>query len=313
MGTYGIIDFGSNTIRLCIYRVDKAAEKLAEKQGRKAITSKDITLLLNNKQMAGISAYVQDGILTTKGMKKAARIIREHLECASYFGCEDVAIFATAVLRNCINSKPARRTIEKMCGAPITVLTNEEEAHLGLVGARLSCSLANATMVDIGGGSTELSALTRGNEKIGISLPLGSLSSFSLYVKGILPTQREIKTIANTFNKLYGQEDQKLFAAKNLIGIGGAIRAAAKVYGDLFKEGKRQAVLLPSHLDEILASYSKDPADFMHRAAKTIPDRIHTFIPGCAIIHSVFEKTGAGKLTIAKHGVREGFLIERVL
>lgn len=163
MSRYAIIDFGSNTIRLCIYRVD---DPHAE-----PITRKSFSTLLNVKEMAGISSYIQDGVLTSKGIKKAARIIRDHAQCASYFDCDAITVFATAVLRNCKNSKSAKRAIEKACGLPITILTNEEEAHLGLVGARLDCTLANATVVDIGGGSTELTALTRGVERVGTSIP----------------------------------------------------------------------------------------------------------------------------------------------
>lgn len=305
MSRYAIIDFGSNTIRLCIYRVDAERED--------AVGHKDFSTLLNMKEMAGISSYIQDGMLTSKGIKKAARTIREHAACASYFDCEQTVVFATAVLRNCKNSKAAKRAIEKSCGLPIIVLSNEEEAHLGMMGARLDCSLANATMVDIGGGSTELTALTRGVERMGTSIPQGSLSSFTQFVEGLLPTERELKQIAAAFDDLYAREDQKAFVRKNLIGIGGAIRAAAKVYGDVFREGKRSAVLLPDQVEEMLAAYRKNGDELMHRAIKTIPDRIHTFIPGCVIIHRVFDKTGARKLTVAKHGVREGFLVERVL
>lgn len=305
MSRYAIIDFGSNTIRLCIYSVDSASDG--------PITRKSFSTLLNVKEMAGISSYIQDGVLTNKGIKKAARTIREHAEVAAYFDCAKIAAFATAVLRNCVNSKTAKRSIEKSCKLPLTVLSNEEEAHLGLVGAQLDCKLANATVVDIGGGSTELTALSRGTERLATSIPQGSLSSFAQFVKEVLPTEHEMRAIAERFDELYAQEDQKAFVRKNLIGIGGAIRAAAKVYGDVFQEGKRSNALLPDQVEEMLDAYRNDGGELIHRAIKTIPDRIHTFIPGCIVIQRVFEKTGAQKLTIAKHGVREGFLIERVL
>lgn len=119
--------------------------------------------------------------------------------------------------------------------------------------------------------------------------------------------------IAEVFDALYADLPETVFEHKELVGIGGAIRSAAKVYGDVFREGKRSSELLPQQLDEILAAYSRDPDAFMIKALQTIPDRIHTFIPGCVIIARVFALTGAHKLRIAKHGVREGFLIERIL
>lgn len=305
MSRYAVIDFGSNTIRLCIYRVDESSVE--------PITKKSFSTILNYKEMAGISSYVQDGKLTNKGIKKAARVIKEHLERANCFECDEVALFATAVLRNCTNSKSARRAIEEECNIPITILSNEEEAHLGLVGAQLDLSPTSTTVVDIGGGSTELTALSRGKEVAATSIPQGSLSSFARFVKGVLPTEAELHAIGQQFDELFALRDEKAFSRKNLIGIGGAIRAAAKVYGDVFREGKRLSTLTPEQVDEMLTTYRKEPGELMHRAVKTIPDRIHTFLPGCVLIDRVFTKTGARKLTIAKHGVREGFLIEHIL
>ena len=305
MSRFAVIDFGSNTIRLCVYQVDSIT------QG--SITKKHLSTLLNYKVMAGISSYVQDGKISDKGIKKAARTIKEQRERAAYFDCERIEVFATAVLRNCQNSSEAQAAIEKACELPITILSNEEEAHLGLVGAKLDGPIEDATMVDIGGGSTELTALTSGIEHASTSLPQGSLSSFSMYVGGILPTKEEIAQIESAFEKLFDKLPKKIYRNKDLVGIGGAIRSAAKVYGDIFRAGKRSNTLTPDQIDELLHSYCDAPADFMRCALQTIPDRIHTFIPGCALIKLIFERTGAQRMRIAKHGVREGFLIERML
>lgn len=305
MAHYAVIDFGSNTIRLCVYRVEAVSEG--------TITKKDVSTILNYKVMAGISAYVNDGVLSEKGIKRAARTIREHCQRASYFDCERIEVFATAVLRNCTNSASAQRAIEDACGMPLTVLSNEEEAHLGLVGALLDGPIDDATMVDIGGGSTELTTLEDGVERAGTSLPQGSLSSFSMFVSGILPSEHEMARIEAAFEDLLDTLPKKTYRSEQLVGIGGAIRSAAKVYGDIFQAGKRSNLLLPDHIDDILLAYREDPGAFMHAALRTIPDRIHTFIPGCILIKLVFARTGATRLRIAKHGVREGFLIERML
>lgn len=305
MSCYAVIDFGSNTIRLCVYALPNIPSD--------SLTKKDINVLLNYKEMAGISSYVKNGKLSEKGIKKASRIIAEQIERASYFSPDAIRVFATAVLRNAKNSESAKQAIEKNCGLPITLLTNEEEALLGLAGASLDDTIETATLVDIGGGSTELTALSKGKIQAATSLPIGSLSSFTQYASNILPGANEMAAIADAFDALCADLPQKDFEHKELIGIGGAIRSAAKVYGDVFREGKRSSELLPEQLDEILSTYSHDPDAFMIKALQTIPDRIHTFIPGCVIIAHVFAFTGARRLKIAKHGVREGFLIERIL
>ena len=305
MARYGIIDFGSNTIRLCIYEVESTP--------RKPLQKKDITTLLNYKIMAGLASHIKDGAMTEQGIKKAIKTINAHLRRASHFSCKRIDIFATAVLRNCTNSREATAAIEEGIDARITILSNEEEAHLGYVGACLDRQLSNGTMVDIGGGSTELTHINGGLDLDKVSIPQGSLSSFATYVQGLLPTSKECDSIAKHFHSLASKEGADVYTALQLYGIGGSIRSAAKVYGDLCNNGNRLDYLLPEHIDAILQRYDKDSGAFAHAALHTIPDRIHTFIPGCIIIREIFALCKAERLDIIKFGVREGYLAERVL
>ena len=50
MPTYGVIDLGSNSIRLVIYEV--------KDDRRSTYSSKDFKSIINDKVMAGLSAYV---------------------------------------------------------------------------------------------------------------------------------------------------------------------------------------------------------------------------------------------------------------
>ena len=129
MSRYGIIDLGSNTIRLCIYEVSCAAHEPLRK--------KDIDTLLNYKVMAGLASHVEKGAMTEEGVKRAIKTINAHLRRASHFNCDRIDIFATAVLRNCSNSHKATAAIEEGIGQRICILSNEEEAHLGYLGAKL--------------------------------------------------------------------------------------------------------------------------------------------------------------------------------
>ncbi len=305
MARYGIIDFGSNTIRLCIYEVECTP--------RKPLQKKDIQTLLNYKVMAGLAAHIKDGAMTEQGIKKAIKTINAHLRRASHFSCERIDVFATAVLRNCTNSREATAAIEAGIDKRITILSNEEEAHLGFLGASLDRYLGIGTMIDIGGGSTELTHVNNGLDLDKVSIPQGSLSSFASYVSGLLPTTKEVESIAKHFRSLATKEGASIYSSSQLYGIGGSIRSAAKVYGDLCNDGERFEYLLPEHIDDILSLYSKDPDAFARQALHTVPDRIHTFIPGCVIIRELFTLCKADRLDILKYGVREGYLAERVL
>lgn len=305
MTRYGIIDLGSNTIRLCVYEVDETQQRPLQR--------KDVQTLMNYKIMAGLASHVKRGVMSQQGIKKAIKTINEHLDHATPYACKRIDIFATAVLRNCSNSREATAAIEAGINKRIVLLSNEEEAHLGFLGACLDKAIAYGTMVDIGGGSTELTRIEQGFDLNKVSLPQGSLSSFSLYVEGIVPTAEEIEVLAQAFHSLLNKQTAAPFIAEHLYGIGGAIRSAAKVYGDLCNKGERYDYLLPEHIETLLTQYGANPHRFAHDALRTIPDRIHTFIPGCVIINELFKVCKATRLDICKFGIREGYLAERVL
>ena len=142
--------------------------------------------------MAGLAAFVEDGVFTPDGVDRAVNVLKSHMKRVRYFGCKRVDVFATAVLRNAANCAKAVAEIERRCGLAVTLLSARDEAHLGFVGARCSTPLERGTLVDIGGGSTELTRVEGGRDSDDVSLGQGSLSSFARFVRNILPAPIEM-------------------------------------------------------------------------------------------------------------------------
>lgn len=305
MPNYGVIDLGSNTIRLCVYEV--------KDDSKRSYTRKDFRTLLNNKVMAGLSAHVVDGMFTDKGIDHALDVLAGHAKRLKYFDCKRADVFATAVLRNCKNSAAAVRAIEKGSGFSITLLSAEDEAHLGFVGATCDRAIGKGTLIDIGGGSTELTRIAQATDHDNVSIGQGSLSSFAAHVRGILPTQDEAQEIEDAFEGRLRSIDPSRYRCDTLYGIGGSVRAAAKMYAEAYGQGVRPEQLAPEDLDAIIGSCLADPDAFAHTALKAAPDRIHTLAPGCLIIRRLLRDFKASSLVICKKGVREGYLIERML
>ncbi len=306
MSYYGVIDLGSNSIRLVIYQVrDDACEPYS---------NKDFQDIINEKKITGLSAYVQDGVFTESGITKATEVLTEHLYRAKYFNCVQTRIFATAVLRNCSNSKEAIKTISKNIKHPIELLSAHDEAHLGFVGATCNRTIKRATLIDIGGGSTELSNIVDGIDYRGISIPQGSVSSYARFVNKILPTRKEMHAIEAAFRKrLLALDDVEKYHAQSLYAIGGAPRAALRFYRAAFCENTHPKTLSVERIDKVLTLLADDPHEFAHIAVKAAPDRLHTLVPGSLITITLMRELKASVLEICKYGVREGYLIERIL
>ena len=195
MPNYAVVDLGSNSIRLVVYDVKDAHKR--------TYTSKDFKSLINDKVMAGLSAYVVDGTFTQDGIDRAIGVLRGHAKRARYFDCEKMEVFATAVIRNASNCEEAVAAIEEGAELPISLLSATDEAHLGFVGATCDRSVERGTLVDIGGGSTELTRIEGDRDFDNASIGQGSLSSFARHVRAILPTPDEMDAIAEAFRERF--------------------------------------------------------------------------------------------------------------
>ena len=306
MPNYGVIDLGSNSIRLVVYEV--------RDNRKRAYTNRDFKSLINDKVMAGLSAYVQEGLFTQAGIERAASVLKGHAKRARYFRCERIDVFATAVLRNCRNSAAAICAIEQNCGMRINLLSAKDEAHLGFCGATCDRSIERGTLMDIGGGSTELTRINGNADSHNTSIPQGSLSSYANHVERVLPAESEIDAIEQAMHaRMQSLPDLRAFQAKRLYGIGGSVRAVAKMLAQMRNSETRPKEFSLADADELLALLRQRPSEFAHLAAKAVPERIHTLVPGCVIAKTVMETCGAETLEICKYGIREGYLIERML
>lgn len=309
MPTYGVIDLGSNTVRLVIYETKGEIAKCGPAEGG----GRGFRSVINDKVMAGLSAYVEDGVFSREGIDRAVSVLKGHLKHARYFDCERLDIFATAVLRNCSNSREATCEIAQRIGRPITLLSAREEAHLGFVGATCKSAIQWGTLVDIGGGSSELTRIMDGRDVVGTSLGQGSLSSFSEHVKGLIPTCAEINAIAGAIDeKIDALEDPDAYRSTQFFGIGGSIRAAAKLYGQLHGLSVRPTKLSRDDIGEMIEMATARPDPFAHLALKACAERIHTLVPGMVVLDAIMRRFGSERIAICKLGLREGYLIERI-
>lgn len=293
---YGIIDIGSNTIRLSIYRCE----------GEK------VTRLLNKKTMAGLASYVKNGEITKQGIKKACEVLNEYNEIIENLKIEKSFAFATASLRNVTNTDDAVLEIKEKTGFNVDVILGEDEGIYDFIGATKVMDVSDGILIDIGGGSTEI--VVYENKKIlkSYSIPVGSLSMYSKYVSGLLPTDEEQMTIkSDVLCKLKEIDGLK----PNIIacGVGGTIRTVGKLQESILKKEITGNVIKREHLKKIIKKFNNSRKMFLNKILKVVPDRVHTVIPGLIILNVIVEFYDIEEIHISSYGVREGYLFSKVL
>lgn len=295
---YSVIDIGSNSMRLTVYKAKDGAFKI----------------LFKEKRMLGLAGYVEKGRISERGIRRAYegllefRRILESLDIT-----ERIYVFATASLRNIVNTDEAAARITAETGFDIDVITGEEEAMLGYAGVMRELSVSDGVFVDIGGASTEIAVFKGGGVLSSNSFHVGSLKLYKECVTGILPSKDSIRKIKKSVDaELSGLKRQNPAGRSNLICTGGTARSLLKFarYLELIPADSSMTVKQLGRIGKQLTGDRKKAADII---LKTDPERIHTIIPGLLILQYIAAKYGAEKITVSNYGVREGYLCQRVL
>ncbi len=296
---YAIIDIGSNTIRLCV----------SEVEGRNRQE------LFHSKIVAGLASYVENGVLTKEGIQRAGDALTEFQQLLSHLEIDQTAVFATASLRNISNTDDAIVKIQKKTGLTIDLLSGSEEAVMGYYGIRGSVRAEEGILLDIGGGSTEVTYFTADGPHQCRSFSLGSLNLYSRCVKeGVLPTQEERKKMKRLIARIFDGEELQGFArSEQLCAVGGSARAILKLANVAFALDPENSGLPLERLKELRKRLCKQDRQSIDLILKHCPDRVHTVIPGLLILESLAKRLGAVSIEVSRNGVREGYLWHKLL
>jgi exopolyphosphatase/guanosine-5'-triphosphate,3'-diphosphate pyrophosphatase len=153
-----VLDIGSNSVRLVVY----------ERHAR------SLTPLYNEKSACALGRGVaQTGRMAYENIDRALTAIQRFALVAKLMKVGQVHVLATSAVRDASNSKSFVDAVESMMGAPVHVLSGEQEAHFGALGVIAGIPDFAGVVGDLGGGSLELSAMVSGAESIGETHELG--------------------------------------------------------------------------------------------------------------------------------------------
>ncbi len=203
---YAIIDVGSNTVRMNIYKIE---------QGQ-------LSLVMGKKEAVGLASYVKNGQMLPEGVNRACEVLSEFRSILQDLGITDYHVFATAALRNAVNSHAAVEEIVERTGICIEVLSGETEAELDFIGASHAVDVTDGLLIDIGGASTELVVYENSEIKKKVSLPVGSLNIYDRYVSNLLPSRSERKAVKQMVLQLLKQDTDLYYGEYPIVcGVGG--------------------------------------------------------------------------------------------
>ncbi|KIW05769.1 uncharacterized protein PV09_03625 [Verruconis gallopava] len=168
-----IVDMGSNGIRFSITDLSPATARIMPTvyQDRAGIS------LYDAQWSSGQKGPIPDDVIADV----IRALVRFKRTCAD-FGVKDehVRIVATEATRQAINSEAYRAKIKEATGWTVEMLAKEEEGRVGAMGVVSSFSAVRGLMMDLGGGSTQITWLVAENghvrmsDAVSVSMPYGA-------------------------------------------------------------------------------------------------------------------------------------------
>lgn len=146
------------------------------------------------------------------------------------------------------------------------------------------------------------------------SLSIGSLSAFNDYVDQLFMTTAEKKSIDADMKKMF--EDKKFYREKHdlLCAVGGSARASLKFYNEYYKLDSYNTTMQKDKFNSMLKEViEEEPREILDSILEVKPDRIHTLLPGMAILNRVAKYFYCSEISVSQTGVREGYVYSKLL
>jgi exopolyphosphatase / guanosine-5'-triphosphate,3'-diphosphate pyrophosphatase len=299
----GIIDLGSNTTRLVVMGYTP---------------HHSFRLLDEVRETVRLAEGVgDDGQLRPAPMDRGVEAMKMFHSFCKSTGVTKIVPVATAATRDATNQAEFLARVVSESGLKLRVLTTEEEAYYGYVGAVNALNLGDAFLIDIGGGSAEVTMIRGRGFKRSFSQPAGVVRFSERYVRSDPISARDFKALEEAAAASFTGIDWLAESnGSTLAGIGGTIRTLAeidqksrgypldRVHGyafthDRLKEivGMLRGMTLRQRAD--VPGLSRDRADLI--------------LAGAVLLDQLMRRGRFDAITVSGQGLREGLFYEHFL
>lgn len=182
MATFAAVDIGSNSVRLKIARLARRGFVTVEED-------REVTRL-------GETVF-RTGLLEPQAMSATIKALQRFHRAVQRHGAAAVRVVATSAMREAKNAKAFGDWLRSATGWKIEVITGLEEGrliHLGVMaGTRLTAR--RVLLIDLGGGSCELTFSVGGQIQEMASLPLGAVRLTEEFLEHDPPKPKELQRL----------------------------------------------------------------------------------------------------------------------
>jgi exopolyphosphatase/guanosine-5'-triphosphate,3'-diphosphate pyrophosphatase len=294
-----VIDCGSNSFRLVVFtytgewwkRTDEIHEPVRVGEGLDAT-----------------------GELQPEPMERALETLELYAHFCRATGVERIRPVATSAIRDADNQEQFLKKARKRSGLEVEVLSGEREAHYGYLAAINSTTLSQGVVLDLGGGSLQLTRVEDRDALDARSWPLGAVRMTERF----LPDNAKRKSMRALREHVTEQVETAPWVGDGgrLTGIGGTVRnlaAAAQLAAELPSYGIQGYRITRDALGTLIESFAGMSAAERGEVPGIKASRGDLILAGALVVDAVMEAGGFGVLEATEAGLREGVFFETYL
>ena len=290
-----IIDLGSNTARLvalsyqpetCFKLEDELREpvRLSENMG-------------------------ESKIIRAEAAKRGIDALKAFKTYCDAVGISKIHATATSAVREAVNGASFLAAVEKSVGLKPEILAGEKEAYYGTLAVANSLNYQDALVLDLGGGSLQLSYMKNRKFKSGQSWPLGAVRSTELFFADEIVKKKEAKELIKKTSESIAEYLEDVPKGLPIIGMGGTVRNLANIAKKA--NGDRLELIHNYHfslndLDKITEGLITKTVAERKKITGLNSDRADIITAGAIVIREVLDYYQAKEIIISGQGIREG-------
>ncbi|MGB5341080.1 MAG: Ppx/GppA family phosphatase, partial [Thermoanaerobaculia bacterium] len=299
----GIVDLGSNTARLVDFLLEPGEWYRLAHQIRQPV-----------RLGQGLG---KDGLISENAMQRAEMALELFAQYATSTGLGRLEVLGTSALRDASNSDEFIRRVAHL-GLDIRVLSGEEEARLGVLAVANGFDFEDAAVMDLGGGSAQLSLMKGRQFDSGQAYPLGAVRLTERFLLSDPPKRQQVMDLEAAVAAALGGVVQSIREqGLPLVAMGGTIRNLARavqkeqqypllerVHGYFLSRGDLEGLA-----DRLLGLKSKKRS----RIPGIKSDRADVIVAGALVYRWLLQQSDLEGVWISGSGLREGALLRHLL
>jgi exopolyphosphatase/guanosine-5'-triphosphate,3'-diphosphate pyrophosphatase len=288
------IDVGSNSVHLLVAKTSTTANATARR---------GLTVLDDRSVLLGLGEVVDRQARIPLGKRRdLLKALAEFVVIARTNEAEQVTLLGTEPFRRAANGADVASEVSAVTGIPLHILTVRMEAQLTFVGVTGGIPPTEPLIVvDIGGGSTEVSVYTPGKTLTMVPLAIGSARLTRGTVEHDPPTASEMERLSRAAAAAADELPAMRWPAKEqprAIFVGGTSTNLARL-GRLTRAG----------LAEDRRTLGKMTSAQVVEHFGVRPQRAVQLAAGAAIVDALLERAGLDEALVAETSLRDGAII----